>query len=111
MKSSKVRKMNESVWLDVWRNDDFQVEIVPGRCGAEWTAAQVNQTADALRELARRAIVGFKGYQDDDGNELKNTLEHRMEIAEIPAVQFAILARVGRENAALVQGEELAVSD
>ena len=112
MKRGKVKALSEAVWLKPLDDDeDFEVAIVPSEA---LNIDTMNPNVDPVLEMqrvCRRVFVDFRGYQEDDGKDVRNTLEARTELWRWSPVRDAIKNRLFELSQQALEGEGDAASD
>ena len=111
MRRSDVLKLREKRSVPVTGVDGLEVTVVPS---AGTTLA--GMTRDLLTDeqkawLCRSVFVDFKGYTEDDGKAIPNTMKARLELIDCAAVFYTVQAEAIKAQAELVQGEADAASD
>lgn len=106
MKRSRVLALTEAEYIKVHDLDGLEVQVRASAGGDLASVFLSNDSSPAMRRaIVQNAIVGFRGYTDDDGNDLPNTLQHRVELCDLTAVQIAVMAHLHQKQAEAFQGE------
>ena len=104
--------LREARWETLFTGHDLEVELVPANMPDLSTSKLLGVGNEHIaREICTNAFVGFRGYVDDDGQEIQNSLETRLELYGFPAVRKAIQNALEVRNYEVVTGESSAVSD
>ena len=112
MKRSKVQALSEPEWVKVSDLDGLEVQVKASSGGDLASVYMSGDTSPALRRsIVQQALVGFRGYTDDDGKDLPNTAQYRAELLAITAVQLTVMAHLHQKQTEVFQGEDGAASD
>lgn len=107
MKRGRLHKLREPRWSKVTDDDPLEICIIPG------AASSVNQlllmgggTSDAVKEeICTKVFVDYRGYTEDDGTEIPNSLESRMELYEWSLVRQKVNGESVQAQMEIAEGE------
>jgi len=106
MKRSSVLKLRETVWKKAMDNDPLEIAVVPSGTGSVSSMAMFGGADEsAKREVCTKVFVDFRNYVEDDGTEIKNSIDARLELFATQPVRNAIIEAIGEANEGLAQGE------
>ena len=99
-------------WEKLFTDMDLEVELVPSNMPDFSTQKLLGAKIEAVsRQVCTDAFINFRGYTDDDGKDLDNTLDARLELYGFPVVGKAINNALEVRNYEVVTGESSAASD
>lgn len=115
MRRSAVLGLRESQWTNVVGDpalSGLEVCVVPA-AGTTFTGSMrdVILTAEEKLHTCRFVFVDFKGYLEDDGKDVTNSLAARLELIDVSYVWTAVLAKVMSVQSEVLLGEADAASD
>ena len=98
-------------WEKLFTDMDLEVELVPSNMPDLTTAKLLGIKIDSLaRDICTNAFISFRGYTDD-GKDIPNTFDSRLELYGFPVVGKAINNALEVRNYEVVTGESSAASD
>ena len=110
MKRSSVLKLKEPVWVEPVEGDPLRVSIVPAEasmCALLWAGAD----EASLRTFCTDAFVGFRGFTEDDGKPVADTVDNRMDLMRVMPVRRKIVSSLQELAEIQAEGEGSADSD
>ena len=110
MKRSSVLKLNEEVWISPIDGDPLEVAVIPAEApllSVIWSGAD-----DAsMRLFCKDAFIAFRGYTEDDGAPIANTIEERISLFRVMPVRRSIITTLQESAEIQAEGEGSADSD
>ncbi len=100
-------------WEKLFPEVDLEVELVPSNM-PDFTTSKLLGVENVVisREICTNAFIDFRGYVDDDGNEIDGkNIDNRLELYSFPIVKRAIQQSLEVRNLEVVAGENFAASD
>ena len=112
MKRSDVLQLREERWEPVDNVDGLEVCVVPSAGTDLVRLTDPGTLSEGQKDtICRRVFVDFRGYTEDDGGPIKNTLAARRELIDVSAVLYSVVGTVMDGQLEATQGEESADSD
>ena len=110
MKRSSVLKLKEPVWVTPVVGDPLEVSIVPAEASM---LALIWAGADeaSQRTFCTDAFIGFRGYTEEDGKPVADTVENRMDLFGVMPVRRKIVTSLQELAEIQAEGEGSADSD
>jgi hypothetical protein len=109
MQRSNLLVLKGKHWVGV-EGDPLEVCIIPSASAETGGLLFAPNDQRAIRRVCSKLFVDFRGYYDGE-EEVKNTLDARVELFGWPPVREAIARECDRLNSEAAQGEESADSD
>ncbi len=118
MKRSDLAQLTEQHWFDVEETrpsngdggDPVSIAVVAHGVGSLMSSQMIGYDAGVDR-MCSEVFVDFKGFIEDDGKPVANTLKARKFLYGVTAVQNAIHDEVAKIQQAAATGEADAASD
>ena len=104
MKRGSLAVLAEAKWVPL-ETIDLEIELIPGGMPDFMTARQLGLGAALDRQVCSNAFVGFRNYTEDDGTEIKNSLQARMELYRAPGIRMLINNALDNLNTEAILGE------
>lgn len=93
-------------------NNELEVEIVPSEMPDLTTAKLLGvNNSHIAKEICTNAFINFRGYINEDGSEVPNDLDARLELYSFPQVRKELQSLLEVRNFEAVAGEEIAAND
>lgn len=111
MKRSSVLKLRGEQWVKVWEADELELCVVPS-AGTTMPGLRRSMLSEVDKlQICQSVFVNFRGYTDDDGKPVENTITARLELIDVSACFYSIQTRVVEVQNELAEGEADAGSD
>ena len=110
MKRSVVQALAEKVWGEPIDGDPLRVAVVPANAGVMGELFSLSSDA-GIMAVCERVFVAFENYTEDDGAEVPNTLDARMELFRVLAVRRWVINTTREVNDNATMGESDAGGD
>jgi hypothetical protein len=112
MKRSTVEKLSEVAWVQCVEGDPLEVGIVLSAANLVTRHLHgLGNDSTRAREICTRAFVNFRGFTEDDGTEVPNTIENRLWLWwNCPLVEAAVIAELLKVDERIREGEDVAAS-
>ena len=107
MKRCSVLKLNQEVWVSPIEGDPLEVAVVPA------AAADLTWSASDPERFCTNAFVNFRGFTEDDGRPIANTLDERVKLFTQTGntIRRAIILKLTEAGEIQAEGEGSADSD
>lgn len=110
MRREKVAALADAVWFTPIAGDVLEIAIVPARL-ADICQPFTDSWSGMLEErVVREGFVDFRGYTDELGKPIENSVTARRELLGVGLIRTAIKTKVWEINGSVAQGEPVAAS-
>ena len=115
MRRSSLSKLKEVKWVKVSDDDPLECGIIPSGATGLITplllSGHMELTEELKRRVCTRVFTELKGYTEDDGSPVENTIDARIEVYGSMLAFNAINNAVFEVNGEAAEGEADAASD
>lgn len=110
MKRASVLRLRDELWFaPLDEHPELEICIIPSAASVLMDTALLGSNRRA-ESVCREVFVNFRGYEDDDGSAIENSLAARKELYSLVQVQIAISNKISEQQEEAIQGEGSAVS-
>jgi len=110
MKRSAVSKLSDPVTFKPLKDEELEVQLVPAAAGEVDGLVFAAQRDQVVSRICQRSFIGFTGFYEDDGSDVRNTHAARVELFNVVPIGAAIVAKLRELNEAVALGEGGAAS-